>query len=185
MTFIEKILWRITGRLPQRIIDEDGKPYLERYYVGTLFDHRFYLHRFVASDPDRGLHDHPWKRAYSLILSGYYVELTRIGSHEVFWFNSLTHDKFHRVLLPKTEIFSKAVPAPCWTLFFHTTNQVNKWGFLKSIPDVDDADNDDAKLFVPHKYLKEGPQKDWWLKKNLRPSHVGYYDHLPDVEIKD
>ena len=62
------LLW-LTGFLPCRIISEGDQPYLERYYLMTLFGWRFYIHRFVASDPDRGLHDHPWPKAYSIILS--------------------------------------------------------------------------------------------------------------------
>ncbi|WP_244260428.1 hypothetical protein [Burkholderia gladioli] len=57
---MRRVLYAISSRLPCRIIADGNKPYLERYYLATVFGVRFYLHRFVASDPDRGLHDHPW-----------------------------------------------------------------------------------------------------------------------------
>jgi hypothetical protein len=179
MKLIEQILWKLTSRLPQRIIDEEGRPYLERYYVGTVFGYRFYLHRFVASDPDRGLHDHPWQRAYSIILSGTYTELTRIGPKQVKWFNTLTHDKFHRVLLSELKYEDMIIPNPCWSLFFHTKDNINKWGFLKPV-----SVDQDTQIFAPHKYVREGSQKDWWLKHNLRPNHVRYYDHSKLVARK-
>ena len=66
----------ISDRLPCRFIDgPKGEPYLERYYLIGLFGWHAYLHRFVDSDPDRGLHDHPWGRAVSLVLSGAYREI--------------------------------------------------------------------------------------------------------------
>ena len=55
---IIKLLRAISDRLPCRIISDNDQPYLERYYIATLFGVRLYLHRFVGSDPDRGLHDH-------------------------------------------------------------------------------------------------------------------------------
>lgn len=56
----------------------DGTPYLIRY---TLLKTRWgavYLHKFLRSDEDRCLHDHPWP-FISLILKGGYVEETPEG----------------------------------------------------------------------------------------------------------
>ena len=52
---MRKLLFWLTSHLPCRIIAEEGSVYLERYYLFTLLGWRFYLHRFVGSDPDRGL----------------------------------------------------------------------------------------------------------------------------------
>jgi hypothetical protein len=72
---IERLLLFISARRPCRFIDgERGGPYLERYYLFGAFGWHAYLHRFVDSDTDRGLHDHPWGRAVSLVLSGGYDE---------------------------------------------------------------------------------------------------------------
>lgn len=165
---LKAILYRITGRLPCRIISDGESPYLERYYVGTLLGWRFYLHRFVGSDPDRGLHDHPWRKAHSIILSGWYWEETRSGTRKVRWFNSLTGDTFHRVVLPCSRTggvcadhgWLRHPPAvlPCWTLFFHTADNVKPWGFLQPMNTFKGC-----AVFTPHSYTREGSQKDWWL----------------------
>lgn len=93
------ILFFLSSFLPLRIISDGEGPYLERYYLFTIFGVRFYLHRFVASDPDRGLHDHPWPWAGSIVLSGHYWEVTRSGTKKVRWLNFLVGDSFHRVKL--------------------------------------------------------------------------------------
>ena len=150
----------LTSRLPCRIIDEDGRPYLERYYLGTVLGWRFYLHRFVGSDPDRALHDHPWTRAFSIILSGWYWEETRSGTRKVRWFNALTGDTFHRVVLPQTYSIKRGFSDSwCWTLFFHRTGHQKDWGFLRPI----NGENG-AALFMPYRYSREGNQRDWWLR---------------------
>lgn len=120
---MNRLLYWLAGRLPCRIISDDGQPYLERYYLATLFGVRFYLHRFVGDDPARGLHDHPWPWAFSLILFGRYLEETRSGTRVVRWFNWLTGDSFHRVVLINRR--------PVWTLFCHRAAYVKPWGFLR------------------------------------------------------
>lgn len=129
---IENLLYRFTARLPCRFIDgERGEPYLERYYLFGAFGWRCYLHRFVDSDPDRGLHDHPWKRAVSLVLSGGYDEQRRMDTHPEctsirnvgpFRLNYLRGEDFHRVLLREGR--------SAWTLFLHGP-RVKGWGFLQ------------------------------------------------------
>lgn len=172
---LNALLYRITGFLPCRIINDGETPYLERYYVGTLMGWRFYLHRFVGSDPDRGLHDHPWSRAFSIIMSGWYWEETRSGTRKVRWFNSLNGDTFHRVVLPHRyqceyapvgdwifdENFEKSKwsdEMPCWTLFFHRAGNVKPWGFLQPMNTFKGC-----AVFTPYRYDREGSQKDWWL----------------------
>ncbi len=100
MSLMSRLLWRLSAHLPMRVINDGQRQYLVRYYVGTLFGWRFYLHQFVGSDPDRGLHCHPWRLAFSIILSGWYYEETSYGTRKVRWFNWLTGDTFHRVVLP-------------------------------------------------------------------------------------
>ena len=129
---VSRLLHRLTARLPCRFIDgEDGEPYLERYYLFGAFGWHLYLHRFVASDPDRGLHDHPWHRAVGLVLSGGYEEIRLAdpvtGTTAVRWLrpgrlNLLKGDDFHRVILSNRR--------PAWTLFLHGP-RVKGWGFLR------------------------------------------------------
>lgn len=95
---------------------------MERYYIGTWASRRWYIHRFVGSDPKRGWHDHPWSPAYSAVLWGEYGEEritptdtqyrnrlhnTRAGltsnltmtTSRVRWFNILHERTAHRVVI--------------------------------------------------------------------------------------
>lgn len=105
-----RLLLSYSNTRPVKVISDNGRRYLERYFVCSVFGVRVYLHRFVGSDPDRGLHDHPWAWAASIVLAGWYREVRRRGLRDVRWFNVLTGDTFHRVLLP-------AQLDEVWTLF--------------------------------------------------------------------
>lgn len=136
------LLW-LTAKLPCRIIGDDA-PYLERYYLMTVFGIRLYIHRFVGSDPDRGLHDHPFSWAISLILSGWYFEQTRRGVKRFRWINFLTSDSFHRVILPRDASADMCRPTPwhklpteCWSLFIHRADRAKRWGFWHPLPSGD------------------------------------------------
>jgi hypothetical protein len=130
---IRTILHKITGRLPCRLIDVDGAPYMERYYVGQLLGATIYLHRFVAGDGDRHVHDHPWDWSLGLVLAGGYEEerLTAFsptaGWHHKIrrirpWRpNFIGRRTFHRVTNPRRET---------WTLFIHG-RRTKGWGFLR------------------------------------------------------
>ena len=168
---MNRFLFWFAGLLPCRIISDDGRPYLERYYLSTLFGVRFYLHRFVGSDPARGLHDHPWAWAGSVVLAGWYWEERRGSTkhHKVRWFNWLLGDSFHRVILPlvTTSITDKdgyhtqwgQKEQPCWTLFFHRAENVKPWGFLRPMTGYT------SMFWVPHDYPGTGASSGdrWWL----------------------
>lgn len=164
---IRRLLYAISGRLPCRLINDGDRPYLERYYVGRLFGLTFYLHRFVASDPARGLHDHPWARAYSFVLAGKYIEETRAGDRWVCWFNRLTGDSFHRIVLPDG--------APhVWTLFCHG-QYVKPWGFMRPLDTVAGVP---LLLWEPHAYQSDeasGKQR-WW---DTAPHGVDEHRRMP------
>ena len=131
---IAKLIYWFTGFLKCRIIDSDGHPYLERYYLCTILDKRFFIHRFMDSDPDRGVHDHPWKWAVSLILAGGYNEII-MEVEENFWYvyertksapalNFISGDVHHRILLDKKK------RGKTWTLFMHGPRDKG-WGFTQ------------------------------------------------------
>lgn len=134
------ILMFLTARLPMREIEVGGQPYLQRYYVGTLFGVTFYLHRFLNEDSERHTHNHPWTWGRAIVLRGSYVEsrvvdlwargaLTR--RYRVRRYNVIDGSRFHRILHPEPNT---------WTLFFHGPRarvrlggaSVPKgWGFLE------------------------------------------------------
>jgi hypothetical protein len=144
---MRRLLLRLSDRLPVREICEEGRPYLERYFLLHLFGIRVYLHRFVGSDPERGLHDHPWRWAFSLVLSGWYIEHRRDGRRIRRIGNLLSGDTFHRVVLPEGM-------RECWTLFVHSAPDVKRWGFLSP------SENIDAEVWLPFQYAS-GKNSRW------------------------
>jgi hypothetical protein len=147
---------------PPRIIwdGEGNEPYLSRYYLlgrprmpdgsepfdefgntraGAVTRGRFalYLHRFHKGDVDRELHNHPWRWAVSLVLSGGYVEerrrVIRTDIGRVYdgrkivqryvlpgHFNVIRGGDFHRV-----DLLDNGVT---WSLFL-TGARVTDWAF--------------------------------------------------------
>lgn len=120
---MNKLLYQLSAKLPCRLIKLDSGPYLERYYLGQLFGVTFYLHRFVSSDTERHMHNHPWGWGRAIVLSGSYLEesvvdlcphagdsgcITRIK--KIRWWNRVDGNWLHRI--------SDAAPGT-WTLFFH------------------------------------------------------------------
>jgi len=158
-TVISKMLYRFTGNLRCRIINgNDGEPYLERYHLFRLpGGGGVYLHRFIDSDPDRGLHNHPWKSAISLILSGSYNELRLDENSRKYkikerilksWrLNKIKGDDFHRIVMNSK--------TPVWTLFAHT-NKYKDWGFLT-------VDINGIPQYSPHQKVSNEADHDlWW-----------------------
>lgn len=150
---MNRLLYKLSNTLPCKIISDTDEPYLERYYLTTLFGVRIYLHRFVGSDPDRGLHDHPWAWGASLILSGWYMEESRSGTRKVQWFNAFTGDFFHRVVIPE------GGPKEVWTLFAHRAGDVKAWGFMRQ---VGGAAQDTAFIWSRYIYPDRVKKLQWW-----------------------
>ena len=128
MSIINRILFKLSAYCRCRIINgPDKAPYLERYHLLRLpFGCQIYLHRFIASDPGRGLHNHPWQSACSLLLSGRYEEIRMADARndnqlcsetiEAGSFNWINGREFHRInLIDDIE---------CWTLFIHDHQQL-------------------------------------------------------------
>jgi hypothetical protein len=164
-------LYRWTGNLPLHIISDNGRPYLERYFLFKRFGVTGYVHRFVASDPDRGLHSHPWPWAVSIKLSGWYFEERptdhpdRIPALRIPGRVSvLAGSSFHRVVLPWTTIqphllAGRPYNAECWTLFIHRSKRSQWWGFLSRQP----RDEDGVYTYRPYRYPDgASTHGDWW-----------------------
>lgn len=123
---------------PHQVIGGPNDPYMRRWYViprNPLFN--VYVHKFLRSDDDRALHDHPWWFV-SLMLSGQYTEVTENARTvrsapepwRLFWgdrplaFRRATWR--HRVELVKPGRTASEVP--CWTLIV-TGRRTRTWGF--------------------------------------------------------
>ncbi|MCP5182692.1 MAG: hypothetical protein H6993_01955 [Pseudomonadales bacterium] len=113
------------GRYPfgfsHDVIESDGRPYLERWILhcgGTLR-----VHRFLSSDEDRAVHDHPWW--FVTLPFTAYAEYVTEGDHEV-----------RRVVRPFRLHFRPArfqhrvelLRAPTWTVIL-TGPKRREWGF--------------------------------------------------------
>lgn len=55
---VESILDRLFEK--KVIVNCERKPYLHRWYVFRTERISLFIHKFVRSDEDRALHDHPW-----------------------------------------------------------------------------------------------------------------------------
>ncbi len=134
--FIENIIrWLvvcITDYLPVKVIRYKGKPFLYRYHLFALTNDGpgIAIHHFVASDPDRGYHDHPWKNALSFILCGGYDERILNDDKKTYstykrgrWcFNYLKGEGvYHRVMIDEGK--------DAWTIFFFGKRE-KTWGMV-------------------------------------------------------
>ena len=108
---------------PSKVI---GDGYLYRWHIiprNKWFN--IYLHKFIGSDDDRALHDHPWW-SLSLRLKGVGKE-AYLKNGDVVWrdsprfaLRSPTHA--HRIAL-------NAARTPLWTVFI-TGRVKREWGFI-------------------------------------------------------
>jgi len=168
---IEKILEKITDRLPVRRIDGfKNEPYLERAYLFSLFGFTAYIHRFVASDPDRGMHDHPWGIAFSFVLSGYYIEKylhkDQIKHRIINRFNWVPGHRFHRVIKPKE------LQKPVWTLFVHGP-RTKSWGFASMVSTEQNTTIKDFNYLIFKEYTEKN--KKGWHKTACKGVFVKRY----------
>lgn len=180
---MRKFLIWLTGYLPCRLINEiEGdplsKPYLQRYFLFSFLGFTGYIHRFVRSDPDRGMHCHPSSWSFSIILLGWYIEERFSGYPDdpyllraIKRFNFISGPIFHRVVLPQDakpeyynntnfmRIVAKGTPVPeCWTLFIHRENRVRHWGFIKKHP------TENTMVYMPHAYTNNVKNLGKWWK---------------------
>ena len=135
MALLNLLLFKFSAYCRCRVINgPDRQPYLERYHLLRLpFGYQVYLHRFVDSDPGRGLHNHPWKHALSLVLCGQYQE-TRMSNARAGNRLQTRNMRAGRVNLISGDVFHRVNLAPgseCWSLFIHGP-KAKSWGFLQS-----------------------------------------------------
>lgn len=122
----------LSHTLPVKTIDIDGKPYLERYYIGTQPDGtQCWLHHFLTADGDRHLHNHPWD-ATSTVLSGGYTERLFNDHTEDYSPGDQNHipaGKLHQIIhvQPGTWTFMQVGPARAehWYFIDEATGQLD------------------------------------------------------------
>jgi hypothetical protein len=95
--------------------------YLYRWTLLSTPWFKVYLHRFVADDWSKDLHDHP-KRFITIGLWGRYLESTPAGCRfwRAPWFRSFPAEHQHRIAILNGET--------CWTMAI-VFKTVRKWGF--------------------------------------------------------
>jgi hypothetical protein len=153
MTLLERFLMWLPCFASHTIRDAQGDAYLLRKY---LLPKRFtgawwpgvFLHKFYQSDTDRCPHNHPWRFAISLILTGGYTDrrfklwpagikpLKLYPTPAGFWgrcvrapwsFNVIRATDYHKAELLEPD-------RGCWTLFVafgHKTAEAgSEWGFI-------------------------------------------------------
>jgi hypothetical protein len=166
MGMMNRLLFKISAYLRCRVIrGPEQQPYLERYHLLSLpFGIQIYLHRFVASDPGKALHNHPWRSALALVLCGEYDE-TRLGKEaegcklqrrhiRSGHLNYISGRIYHRINLPQGQ--------EAWTLFIHTSSH-RSWGFL----------NTTSRHFsyTDHNAVIKNQSNPQWWKSAGRPLH--------------
>ena len=108
----------------RRIHGLDGSDYLiRRYLLPRNKILNIYLHKFLGSDDDRALHDHPWF-SVSVVLKGHLIE--HLPNHQTKYISrgNITFRKpkyQHRIELPAGETA---------TTLFVTGPVVRTWGFV-------------------------------------------------------
>lgn len=110
--------------VPDFHIGPDNDHQLQRWFVVPRNPFcNVYLHRFLRSDDDRALHDHPWDNR-SWVLRGSYLEHLQDGSVAIRNEGEVIERRAieaHRVVLPDDA-------EPAVTLFF-TGPIIRSWGF--------------------------------------------------------
>lgn len=117
------IVDRYSRREPDVIIGGRADPYLLRWYIiprNPICN--VYVHKFLRSDDDRALHDHPWLFNLSILLEGQYDELTKWA------FTRRSAGDWKLRIGPAPHRLELVENQSCWTLFI-TGPRYRNWGF--------------------------------------------------------
>lgn len=109
----------------ETLVHPEHGPYLEKWLFDRSEDGSArHVHRFLRSDADDEMHDHPWA-SRSIILSGGYWEVTPAGRR---WLEAGSTSVREAVDIHRVELEPGIVPI---TMFEHGP-RTNEWGFVGS-----------------------------------------------------
>lgn len=98
-----------------------GQRYMQRWHLLRKPGIRnLYLHKYLGSDDDRALHDHPWA-SWSILLWGSLVEVTADGEKRIWpWLPKYRSAEYsHRLILTSRRALT----------LFYTGKKSREWGF--------------------------------------------------------
>lgn len=117
-------------RPPDVVSAPDGDPYLYRWHVIPRNDFaNVYLHVQVASDVDRGLHDHQYDNQ-SVILAGAYREV--VQDHPPYGSPRTLERREGQVIHRRAELAHRLIlpsDVPYAMTLFTTGPRIREWGF--------------------------------------------------------
>lgn len=123
-------MWEAVRSLMVRcmVVFEEGAPYLARFYLPSESGGvSRYAHYFFRSDAEGWFHNHPWREARCLIVTGGYRE-------EVLFEGQVTSREYRpgEVNVIKPDIFHRVVllGLGAWTLVEAEGNS-EEWGFIR------------------------------------------------------
>ncbi len=147
--------------MPAKAIDLDGQYYIERYRVFKLGKLEVLLHRYLGSDGDSEVHDHPHYWCLGIPLRGGYLEERVVGfdpDSPHGWYskfikvrpwrwNFVSAMRWHRIAV---------VEPGTWTLFIRW-NRFKGWSFARKAWAYSDPGKSEIKFVQPY----ESTGDDW------------------------
>lgn len=111
------LIWLTRNRPSQDVVD-DGIIHFTKFWMFNLFGFQVFLHKFGAGIPNANPHTHTYRRALSLILSGWYEEdIYDLSDDETRYSVKRRKNRWFNVLYPKMlHNIVNAAPGT-WTLF--------------------------------------------------------------------
>lgn len=163
------LLW-LTSTMPAKAIDLDGKYYIERYLAKRFkrWNVEIVLHRYLGSDGDRAVHDHPWRLSIGIPITGGYTDERVLGFEpnngwkskmvkiRPWRWNFISALRYHRIAY---------VEPGTWTLFI-TIKEFKGWGFAHHNPQEGTVTLTQHQGRFAHDWDKTAPVG--WLFRKMR-----------------
>ncbi len=133
---ILRLLNFISRHLKRRdICREDGQLYLSRFRIygfmpgdTRAFPFSIYLHKFHTPDYDPAPHSHPWKWAYSFVLTGGYLERRFDPRADYTYYRGVFPGSINKIKSDTFHVVEELLGRETWTLFL-VGPRVSSWGF--------------------------------------------------------